>query len=180
MLRWRLSSAMESMFILGVTIPIHAVLLPTFLLLRNIGLLDTRFALILPYTAFSLPMAILICTGLMRGIPRDIDEAAFIDGCGVFRLFTRIIFPMMKPGIATVSIFTFLQSWNELLFAQIMINSKELKTLTAGIQSLVGEHYTDWGPVCAALAVAAIPTIIAYLFLSKKVQESMIAGSIKM
>lgn len=178
-MRWRHSSTVESIFILGITVPIHAALLPTFLMLSKIGLLNTRWALILPYTAFSLPMAILICNGLMRGIPQDIDEAAYLEGCNISGVFFRMIVPLMKPAIATVSIFTFLHSWNELLFAQILINDKALKTLTAGIQSLVGEHSTNWGPICAALAVASLPTVIAYLFMSKQVQKSMIAGSIK-
>ena len=176
---WKLSPVVEAYFILGITVPIHAALLPSFLMLSKIHLLNTRWALIFPYTAFSLPMAILICNGLMRGIPSELDEAACLDGCSIYQVFLRIILPLMRPAIATISIFTFLHSWNELLFAQIMINDKALKTLTAGIQSLVGEHYTDWGAVCASLAVASLPTIIAYLFMSRQVQQSMIAGSVK-
>jgi raffinose/stachyose/melibiose transport system permease protein len=115
----------------------------------------------------------------MRSIPTELEEAAFLDGCNIYSAFFRIIVPMMRPAIATVTIFTFLHSWNELMFAQIYISDSNLKTLTAGIQTLVGEHSTDWGPVGAGLAIATVPIIIAYLFLSRQVQQSMIAGSIK-
>lgn len=178
-MRWKLSRFTEALFIFGITIPLHSALLPVFLLLRDMSLLSTRWALILPYTAFSLPMAIMICNGLMRSIPRELDEAAYIEGCGHYKVFFHIIFPLMKPAIATVAIFTFLHSWNELMFAQIYISDSTLKTITAGIQTLVGEHSTDWGPVGAGMVIATVPIVIAYLFLSKQVQESMTAGSLK-
>ena len=114
---WRGREITRSFFMLGLAIPIHAALLPVFLLLRDFKLLNTHWALILPYSAFSLSMGILIFMGFIVSIPNELEEAACIDGCGVYGIFFRVVLPLMRPAIAVVAIFTFLQSWNELLFA---------------------------------------------------------------
>lgn len=176
---WRGRKVMNSMFILGMTVPIHAAILPVFLVLSNLKMTNSYQALIVPYAAFSLAIAILIFTGFMQDIPKELDEAACIDGCGTWRLFTRIIFPMMRPAISTVAIFTFIQAWNEMMFAVIFISSETYRTLTVGIQTLSGSYTTDWGPIGAALVIATFPTLIVYAFLSKKIHESFSAGAIK-
>ena len=124
-------------------------------------------------------MAILVCTGFMNEIPRELDESACIDGCNVWGIFFKIIVPLMKPAVATVGIYTFLQCWNELMFANIFINSDKWRTLPVGVQSLSGQYTTDWGPIGAALSIATIPTLIFYVFMSKKIQDSFIAGAVK-
>ncbi len=176
---WRGRKMMNSMFILGMTVPIHAAILPVFLVLSNLKMTNSYQALIVPYAAFSLAIAILIFTGFMQDIPKELDEAACIDGCGTWRLFTRIIFPMMRPAISTVAIFTFIQAWNEMMFAVIFISSETYRTLTVGIQTLSGSYTTDWGPIGAALVIATFPTLFVYAFLSKKIHESFNAGAIK-
>ncbi len=176
---WRGRKVMNNMFILGMTVPIHAAILPVFLVLSRLDMLDSYQALIVPYTAFSLSIAILIFTGFLQDVPRELDEAACIDGCSIWGIFWRIIFPMMRPAIATVSIFTFIQAWNELMFALIFISKSEFRTLTVGIQTLSGSYTTQWGPIGAALVLATFPTLIVYIFLSKKIQESFNAGAIK-
>jgi raffinose/stachyose/melibiose transport system permease protein len=176
---WRGRKVMNNMFILGMTVPIHAAILPVFLVLSRLDMLDSYQALIVPYTAFSLSIAILIFTGFLQDIPRELDEAACIDGCSIWGIFWRIIFPMMRPAVATVSIFTFIQAWNELMFALIFISKSEFRTLTVGIQTLSGSYTTQWGPIGAALVLATFPTLIVYIFLSKKIQESFNAGAIK-
>ena len=124
-------------------------------------------------------MAILVCTGFMNEIPRELDESACIDGCSVWGIFFRIIVPLMKPAVATVGIYTFLQCWNELMFANVFVDSGNYRTLPVGIQQLFGQYTTDWGPIGAALVMASFPTLIIYVFLSKKIQESFIAGAVK-
>ena len=176
---WKGRKAMNKFFMLGLTIPIHAALVPVFMILSRLKLLDTYIALIVPYAAFSLSMAILVCTGFMNEIPRELDEAACIDGCSVWGIFLRIIVPLMKPAVATVGVYTFLQCWNELMFANIFISKTALKTLPVGVQALSGQYTTNWGPIGAALVLATFPTLLIYLFLSKKIQESFIAGAIK-
>ncbi len=176
---WKGRKMMNSMFILGMTIPIHAAILPVFLVLSNLKMTNSYQALIVPYTAFALSIAILIFVGFMQDIPKELDEAACIDGCSVWGIFARIIFPMMRPAISTVAIFTFIQTWNEMMFAVIFISSEAYRTLTVGIQTLSGAYTTQWGPIGAALVLATFPTLIVYAFISKKIHESFSAGAIK-
>lgn len=176
---WKGRKRMNDFFMLGLTIPIHASIVPIYITLSRLNLLNTYFALIIPYAAFSLAMGILVCTGFMQQLPKELDEAACIDGCGVWGIFFRIIVPLMKPAVATVSIYTFLQCWNELMFANIFISDSAHKTLPVGVQALSGQYMTEWGPVGAALVLATFPTLIFYAFFSKKIQASFIAGAIK-
>lgn len=176
---WQGRKMMNSFLMLGLTIPIHASIVPIYVTLSRLHLLNSYVSLIIPYAAFSLAMAILICTGFMEGIPMELDEAACIDGCGTFRIFFQIIVPLMKPAVATVSIYTFLQCWNELMFANIFVSDTAHKTLPVGIQALSGQYLTEWGPVGAAMVLATFPMLIFYIFFSKKIQDSFIAGAIK-
>ena len=178
-LKWRFRTTVHKFFMLGLTIPIHASIVPLYSTLAKLSMLNTYWALIIPYSAFSLAMGILISIGFMSDIPYDLDEAAFLDGCGVWGIFMRVIVPLMLPAVATVGIYTFLQCWNELMFANVFISRDVLKTLPVGIQSLSGQYTTEWGPIGAALALATIPTLLVYVFLSKQIQESFIAGAVK-
>ncbi len=178
-MKWRGQKAMMAFFMLGLMIPIHAALLPIFILLSRARLGSTHLALILPYTGFAIPLGILIISGFIDGIPRELEEAACIDGADIYRIFVRIIAPMLLPAVSTVMIFTFLQAWNELLFAQVFISKDAFKTLTAGIQTMYGQYQTDWGPIGAALVVATLPTLVIYLLMSGQVQKSLAAGAVK-
>ena len=176
---WKGRKAMNKFFMLGLTIPIHAAIVPVYVILSRMKLLNTYSALIFPYAAFALSMGILISIGFMGDIPYDLDEAAFLDGCGVWGIFCRVIFPLMMPAVATVGIYTFLQCWNELLFATIFVSAGKYRTLPVGVQQLFGQYTTRWGPIGAALSIATLPTIIVYIFLSKRIQDSFIAGAVK-
>ena len=176
---WKGREKMNKLFMLGLTIPIHAAIVPLYVGLGKAHLLNSHAALIIPYSAFSLAMGILICTGFMGDIPYDLDVAAFLDGCGVWGIFCRVIAPLMVPAVSTVGIYTFLQCWNELMFATIFNSKEAYKTLPVGVQSLAGQYSTEWGPIGAALAIATIPTLIVYVFLSKRIQDSFIAGAVK-
>jgi len=176
---WRGRKTMNKLFMLGLTIPIHASIVPIYVTLSKLHMLSTYWAVIIPYSAFSLAMGILISTGFMIDIPYDLDEAAFIDGCGVWGTFFRIIVPLMLPAVATVGIYTFLQCWNELMFANVFISKDAFKTLPVGVQALSGQYTTEWGPIGAALALATIPTLLVYVFLSKRIRDSFIAGAVK-
>lgn len=177
--KWKGSKPMNSFFMLGLTIPIHASIVPIYVILINLKLTNSLTALIVPYSAFSLAMAILICTGFMIEIPYELDESASIDGCNRWGVFFKIICPLMKPAVSTVGIYTFLQCWNELMFANIFNSKEEYKTLPVGIQGLSGAYTTDWGPIGAALAVATFPMLFVYIFLSRRIQDSFIAGAVK-
>lgn len=176
---WRGRKRMNKFFMLGLTIPIHASIVPIYITLSRLHMLNSYWSLIIPYAAFSLAMGILICSGFMDSLPRELDEAACIDGCGVWGIFFRIIVPLMKPAVSTIGIYTFLQCWNELMFANVFISNSAYKTLPVGIQALSGQYTTNWGPIGAALVLATFPTLLVYVLLSKNIQDSFIAGAIK-
>lgn len=176
---WAAKNIVMKGILLGMMVPIHAVLLPLFIVLSRLKMLNTYWALIIPYVAFGLPMAVYLFTSFLVSIPKEMEEAAAIDGCGIFKIFIAIILPLIRPAIATVSIFTFISSWNELMFAVTFISKQDYKTLTVGIMSMVGAYTTNWGQIGAGLMIATIPTVIIYLFLSEQVQNSLVVGAVK-
>ena len=176
---WKGRDTMYKFFMLGLTIPIHASIVPIYITLSKVKMLNSYQALIVPYAAFSLAMAILIASGFMNEIPTELDEAARIDGCGIWKTFFYVIVPLMKPAVSTIGIYTFLQCWNELMFASVFNSGDKFKTLPAGVQEMSGRYTTEWGPIGAALVIATFPTLIVYIFLSKKIQSSFIAGAVK-
>nr|WP_297704921.1 carbohydrate ABC transporter permease [uncultured Butyrivibrio sp.] len=178
-IRWKFSGLANAFFMLGLTIPIQASIVPVYVVMSKLHWLNKYSTLIIPYSAFALSMAILICTGFMAEIPTALDEAARIDGCGLFGTFFKIILPLMKPAVSTVGIYSYLQCWNEFMFANVFISDSAHRTLPVGIKALSGQHTTDWGPIGAALVIATFPTLIVYLFLSRKIQASFIAGAVK-
>ncbi len=178
-MKWKLSKPVLLIFLMGMMIPINATLLPLFIILQKVKLFNTYFALIIPYVAFALPMGIFILTSFMISIPIELEEAACIDGCNVYQIFYRIIVPIVRPALATIAIFTYLSSWNELMFANTFINDDVKKTLTVGIMSLSGQYSTNWGPIGAGLVIATVPTLIIYALLSEQVQQSLVAGAVK-
>jgi len=178
-IKWRFSKLTNAFFMLGLTIPIQASIVPVYVVLSKLHWLNKYSTLIIPYSAFALSMSILICTGFMVEIPYALDEAARIDGCGLAQTFFRIILPLMKPAVSTVGVYSYLQCWNEFMFANVFISDSAHRTLPVGIKALSGQHTTEWGPIGAALVIATFPTLIFYLFLSRKIQESFIAGAVK-
>lgn len=178
-MNWKLSNATMTLILLGMMVPIHAALLPLFMVLKSLHLLNTYWSLIIPYVAFGIPMAVFILGSFFKGVPRELEESAVMDGCGVYRTYFYIILPLIRPAIATVSIFTFLSCWNELMFAVTFINDTHYQTLTVGMMSMVGTYITQWGIIGAGLMITTIPTVIIYLLLNKQVQQSMIAGAVK-
>lgn len=178
-MKWRFNKAVLTLFLVGIMVPIHAALLPLFIVLDKVRLLDTYWALLIPYIAFALPMNIFILTSFMRSIPKELEEAAFIDGCNVYMVFFKIILPLVRPALATISIFTFLGTWNELMFANTFVNSSKYRTLTVGIMSFAGQYSTDWGLIGAGMVIGTLPTVLVYFLLSKQVQESLTAGAVK-
>lgn len=176
---WKLSAPTFLFFSIGIMIPTHAALLPLFQVLDAVGLKGGYVGLMLPYIAFALPMSIMILSSFYRTIPKELEEAACIDGCGIYQAFFRIILPMVSSALATASIFTFLGTWNELLFATTLLDVDRYRTLPVGIMAFSGVYMTDLGLVGAGLVIATIPTIVIYTLLSNKVQESLVAGAVK-
>lgn len=178
-MKWKYSKLTLIIFLLGMMVPIHSTLLPLFLILRKLKILNTYLSLIIPYVAFALPMGIFVMTSFLEGIPKELEEAACIDGCNIYQIFYKIVLPLLRPSLATVAIFTYLASWNELMFANTFLNNPKLRTLPVGIMSMAGQHATQWGPILAGLVIATLPTILIYIPLSNQVQKSLMTGAVK-
>lgn len=172
-------NVMYFMFIGALMIPIPGAFIPLYVLLIKLGLADTRLGLILPYTNAALALAIFILKTFFENIPKEMEEAAVIDGCNRFDLYWRIFLPLAKPAIATVSIFTVLAVWNEFLLALIIINNRMLMPIQRGIMVFQGEHLTDYPLLMAGLTIATVPLLIIYFFLSKYIIKGITAGAIK-
>ncbi len=178
-LKWKWSNRTLLFFLMGMMIPLHATLVPLFIFLKRTNLYDTPFALILPYVAFAIPMAIYIFVGFFKTIPTEMEEAACLDGMSIYGIFLKIMVPLIRPAIATVAIFTYLSCWNELMFAISFISKPQWKTLTVGIMGMVGMYATNWGALGAGLVVGTVPTLIIYLLMSGEIQKSFTTGAIK-
>ncbi len=178
-MKWKWSNSTLLFFLMGMMIPLHATLVPLFIFLKRTRLYDTPFALILPYVAFAIPMAIYIFVGFFKTIPREMEEAACLDGMSIYGIFVKIMVPLIRPAIATVAIFTYLSCWNELMFAISFISKPQWKTLTVGIMGMVGMYATNWGALGAGLVVATVPTLIIYLMMSGEIQKSFTTGALK-
>ncbi|WP_138418152.1 carbohydrate ABC transporter permease [Aquibacillus sediminis] len=176
---FKMNKFVYTFFIFGMLIPIHSTLVPMFILMRNIGLLNTPITLIFPYIAFHLPITIFILTSFMKAFPKDIEESAIMDGCGIFRVFWSIILPMSRPALATVLILNFIYNWNEFSFALVLINDPELQTLPLGLASFAGQFTTNYGAQMAGLTMSLVPILAFYLFLEKDIVKGMTAGAVK-
>ena len=167
-------------FVLGIMIPVHAALLPLYQVLNATHLRGVPYVgLIIVYTAWALPMSVLILTAFFKAIPKELEEAAFIDGCSVYGSFARIMVPLIMPALATASIFTVMGTWNDLLLVQTYVDVAELKTITVGVLDFVGIHSRKLGLIGAGLVTATVPVIIIYIIFSEKIQKSLIQGAIK-
>jgi raffinose/stachyose/melibiose transport system permease protein len=166
-------------FIAGLMIPAQSTIIPLAYIFGKLSLNDNYAVMILLFTAFSIPMTVFILTGFMKSVPMELEEAAIMDGCGPFKVFWNIIFPMSMPAIATVSIFNFIQTWNNLLFPLTFIRKESLNMISIGLISFFSERTDDYGGVMAAAIVTMLPPLIAYILLQEKVEKGLTAGAVK-
>ncbi|MFC5826057.1 carbohydrate ABC transporter permease [Nonomuraea insulae] len=160
-------------------LPFVVLITPLYIAFGEIGLLDSYVGLILVYVAMTLPLAIYLVMGYFNTIPRVLDEAARIDGCSTLGVIFRVIFPIALPGIVTVTVTTFIATWEEYFFASVLMTSEKLKTVQVGLSSFFGEYASDWGMIMAAATVATIPTIVLFSVVQKRLVAGMAAGSVK-
>lgn len=177
--KFKLNFAIFSFFLLGLMIPVQGTIIPTFMILRRLKLVNTYLALILPYTAVSIPFAILFLTGYMKSIPISLDETALMEGCGEFRIYSQIIFPLSKPALVTVAVLTMLDSWNEFLYALILATRPIVRTLPIALSLLVGEHIQEHGVQTAAAIISLSVMLVAYLIFQKQMVEGLTTGALK-
>jgi raffinose/stachyose/melibiose transport system permease protein len=176
---WKWGNAVMVVFLIGIMIPIQSTLLPLVIIFKHISVLNTYWSLILPYVAFSIPLAIFILSGFFKTIPYEIEESALVDGASIYRTFVSIIVPISIPPIMTVSILTFISIWNEYILAATFISSERLRTLPFGVYSFVSQYSTNFGAIGAYLMLGAVPVLIFYFLLSERITKGMVAGAVK-
>jgi len=178
-MKWKLSSLVLGLFMVGLMIPVHSTLIPLFNLYDHLNLINHPLSIILSYVAFNLPITIMILLGFYMALPREVEEAAIVDGSSVNRMFFQIILPMTASVMSTTAIINMIYNWNEFIFVNTFISSDELKTLTVGVQNFIGQYSTDWGAIGATLMISVLPILLVFFLLSNKIVEGIAAGSVK-
>ena len=181
LVRWRgkLPGFIYVFFIAGMMLPIKIASIKLLEIVRALGLLNTIWALVPIYVAMGIPIAVFVLTEFIRQIPKELYEAALIDGAGQFTIFTKIFIPLLRPALATVAIYNMVPFWNDLWFPLIFISDEKSKTLLLGVTRLFGQYQTDWSKVLAVLTLSSIPVLILYLIFSKHFIKGLTAGSVK-
>lgn len=178
-MKWKLSKLVLNIFLIGMMIPVYATVIPLFSMFNKIGILNTHLAVILPHIGVAFPMAIFILTGFMETLPRELEEAAVMDGCSLYRLFFRIVMPIAKSPIVTVAVVTFIGVWNDLLLPQIFLTDSSKMTLPVGLTEFQGQYATNYVVEIAAVIITIIPSVIVYIWLHRHIMEGMVAGAVK-
>ena len=178
-MQWKLSGFVSTLLLLGMMIPIHATLLPNYKIYSTIHLTDTLWALLIPYVAFSLPQGMFLMTGFIQSVPKELEEAAVMDGCGIYRIVFQIITPLLKPSIATVAIMTFLNNWNEFMMASTYLSTPTWKTLPFSVLEFTGEYSSNYAVQFAVMALTAAPAVIVYVVLNKHITKGVAMGAVK-
>lgn len=167
------------LFLLGQVLPHVVMLVPAFVLLRFLGLLDTRLALILVYVVILLPFSVMTMRGFYQSIPVELEEAAMIDGCSRVSALFRVVLPAALPGLVATTIYGFINAWNELIFAVILIASPKLQTLPVGLMSLSDEMRTEYGLMLATAVLALIPSLALFGYIQRFLTGGLAAGAVK-
>ncbi|UUZ96409.1 carbohydrate ABC transporter permease [Paenibacillus sp. P25] len=177
--RFRWNPFLFFFFLLGMMIPIKLGIVPLFMLMKNLGLMNTGTSLILVYTAIGIPMAVLILTGFFRTPPKELEEAGRIDGRSDLRILLHILVPLMRPALGTVMIMNFITVWNDFFFPLIFIQEEAKKTIPVGMLTLFSEYSADWSVLFAGLTLSSLPMIVLFAVASKQFMEGMTAGAVK-
>jgi multiple sugar transport system permease protein len=160
-------------------LPETLLIIPYFRLMSDLGLLNTYAALVLAYSSFALPFSVWMLIGFFRSIPRDIDEAAMIDGATYLQAFWRVILPLARPGLVAVALFTFLIAWNSYVWALVLTTDSSMYVLSVGVANMVGEYRVQWNELMAAAVIAALPVMVLYSLLERHLVNAITAGAVK-
>jgi multiple sugar transport system permease protein len=177
--RFRMRELIFYVFLASLAVPAVELIIPQYLLMQKLGLINSRFGLILIYSAQNLPFAIFFLRGFFEAIPKELEEAMRLDGAGTVRVLRSLIMPLSGPAIATVIILTFNTAWDEFVVALTLINSPSKRTLPIGLQAFQGAHQTAWGPLFAASMIATVPTILVYAAAQRWFQRGLTVGGLK-
>ena len=177
--RFRGSNFIVLMLSSSLLIPTAALLMPIYIIMTQTGLYDTRVGLVVVYAALGLPISFFILRSHFQGIPREIEEAAYLDGCSFLHTFVSIVLPMAKSGLATAGILQFLTSWNEFMFALILTKSNKVRTLPLAMTYFTSQFSFNYTAMFAALVLAILPSILVYVLMQEQITGSLISGSVK-
>jgi raffinose/stachyose/melibiose transport system permease protein len=175
----RLSAAIFSLFIASMLVPFHSIMIPLTRMAKSLHVSGSTYGLALIYIGLGVNMAIFLYHGFVKSIPRELEEAARIDGCGEFQTFFRIIFPLLLPITVTIAILDFLWIWNDFLLPLLMLTDSTKYTLILSTNTLFGEYNKEWSLILAALVLTALPVIIIYGFFQKFIMQGIAEGAIK-
>jgi raffinose/stachyose/melibiose transport system permease protein len=172
----RLSTTMYILFLLGIIVPFQLGIVPLYVVMRHLHLTANLFGMIVLYTGLMMPLAVFLYTGFVRTLPRDYEEAAQVDGAGLFRTYLRVTFPLLYPITGTVAILTGLTIWNDFFVPLIFLSGSKYETLPVAIYSFVGENSTDWNKIFAAVAISIAPILAFYLFAQRHLIKGFSGG----
>lgn len=166
-------------FIIGILIPYQALFLPIYIIGYNLKLTNTRYGVIFMYIATTISFGVFLMTSFMSTVPIELEEAARIDGCSIIKTYFRVVFPLLKPAMATLIIMQSFQIWNDYLLASLYVSKKQLKTLTVAIQSLFSAQSSDYTTAMAAIVISVLPIAILFICLQKYFIKGMTVGAVK-
>lgn len=178
--RFRLRTAMLLMILVVQMVPLEALVIPLFIQVRNLGLLNTLIGLIIVYIALSLPFGIWMLRGFVAAVPVELEEAAYIDGASWWRMFRSVLFPLVMPGLVATSVFSFITAWNEFIFAMTLLGGEEGQyTVSIGLRQFFGEHSNEWGSIMAASTLITLPVMIFFVIVQRRLSDGLVAGAVK-
>lgn len=178
-IKFKMNRPLYLMFLMGMLIPVHSLLVPIYVVFNNCGLSNKWFTLIIPYVAFGLPVAIFLVEGFVKGIPTALEEAAAIDGSSFSRTLFQIIMPICRPIMTTIAIIQTFSCWNEFSFALILIKSPKLQTVPLAMTQFTGQFASDYPKIMAAMLLTMSPIVVLYFCFSKQIIKGMVAGAVK-
>ena len=167
-MHWKLAKLTLNVFLLGMMIPVYAMVVPLFSMFNRMGLLNTHLAVIIPHIGIAFPMAIFIMSAFMGSLPKEMEEAAVMDGCNIYQIF-----------FVTVAVVTFINIWNDLLLPQIFLTDSSKMTLPVGLTEFQGQYATNYVVEIAAVIITIVPSIVVYIWLHRHIMEGMVAGAVK-
>jgi multiple sugar transport system permease protein len=165
--------------VMAYLLPPSLLFIPLFLVLQNLGLINTKTGLVIAYLTFTVPFCTWMLIGYFRTIPRELDEAATVDGATRLQTLLKVVLPIAKPGLAVVALFAFTHAWNEFLYALVFVHSNDTKTFTAGLTGLIMGDTFIWGQLMASSVIAIVPILIIYIVAQRYIVEGLAAGSVK-
>lgn len=177
--RFRGRTTMLVLILIAQMVPLEALVIPLFLQARNLGMLNSLLGLAVVYLAFTLPFGVWMLRGFVAAVPKEVEEAAFVDGANWFQMFWRILFPLVAPGLVATSVFSFITAWDEFIFALTFLQNQQKYTVAIGLNRFFGQHLADWGPIMAASTLITIPIIIFFVLVQRNLISGMSAGAVK-